>query len=242
MRGLIVIAGLMAVAVAACDRPVPVALNAPPPTPYAAPYQYPPPPAAQYPPPPAQYPPTAQYPPPPAQAQYPPPVATMPAPQNSTTVAEPASNATCFTGPGLPLCVPADQIWYKSATEWYNPSTYCKWGRQQLPERLQKVCSELDQKYPPRKISWKRFEADNGAVYVMDMNSISHMQTCAGCADATICTVDNNQCIPPNMRAIRFDCRGHYLDIMSRGDLQMAPPRSVIGQMAAVACVAPNGH
>lgn len=229
MRGLIVIAGLMAVAVAACDRPVPVALNAPPPpTPYAAPYQYPPP--AQYSPPPAP-----QY-----SAQYPPPA--MPTPQAQTDVAEPASNATCFTGPGLPLCVPADQVWYKSATEWYNPSTYCKWGRQQLPERLQKVCSELDQKYPPRKISWKRFEADNGAAYVMDMNSISHKQTCAGCADATICVVDNNQCIPPNMRAVRFDCRGHYIDIMSGGDLQMAPPRSVIGQMAAVACTGAKGN
>jgi hypothetical protein len=214
MRGLMGIAGLVAVTVAACDRPMPVALNAP--TPYATPYQYPPPAAAQYPPP-----------------------ASAPEP---LTVAEPASSATCFTGPGLPLCVPADQIWYKSATEWYNPSTYCKWGREQLPERLQKVCSELDQKYPPRKISWKRFEADNGAAYVMDVNSISHMQTCAGCADATICVVDNNQCIPPNMRAIRFDCRGHYIDIMSGSDLQMAPPRSVIGQMAAVACVAPNGH
>lgn len=34
---------------AACDRPVPVALNAPPPTPYAALYQYPPLGAARYP-------------------------------------------------------------------------------------------------------------------------------------------------------------------------------------------------
>lgn len=51
MRGLIGIVGLVAL-VAACDRPVPVALNAPPP-PYPAPYQYPPP---------AQYPPRAQYP------------------------------------------------------------------------------------------------------------------------------------------------------------------------------------
>lgn len=223
MRVVAVFAGIIAVTVTACDRPIPVALNAPPPTPYAAPYQYPPPAGAQYP--------------PPTVAQYPPPATPTPTPQSQTDVAEPASNATCFTGPGLPLCVPEDQIWHKSATEWYNPSTYCKWGREQLPVRLQKVCSELDQKYPPRKIVWKRFEADNGAVYVMDMNSISHMQTCAGCADATICTVDNNQCIPPNMRAIRFDCRGHYLDIMSGGDLQMAPPRSVIGQMATAACV-----
>ena len=57
MRGLIVIVGL-AIAVAACDRPQPVALDAPPP--YATSYQYPPP--AQYPPPSPQY--GAQYPPP----------------------------------------------------------------------------------------------------------------------------------------------------------------------------------
>ncbi len=57
MRGVIAIAGFLAVTVVACDRPIPVALNSPPPTPYAAPYQYPPPPPPyatpyQYPPPP----------------------------------------------------------------------------------------------------------------------------------------------------------------------------------------------
>jgi hypothetical protein len=226
----IAFAGLLAVAVAACDRPQPVVLNAPPPTPYATPYQYPPPAAAQYPPPTPYATPYRRYP-PPAAAQYPP-----PAPE-PLTVAEPASNATCFTGPGLPLCVPADQIWYKSATEWYNPSTYCKWGRQQLPERLQKVCSELDQKYPPIKPIWKRFEADNGAVYALEMNNIDHLDGCGGCADAVICVVDNNQCLPPNARRIRFDCHGHYIDVFGGGSMQIAPPRSVIGQMAAVACV-----
>jgi hypothetical protein len=30
---------------------------------------------------------------------------------------------------------------------------------------------------------------------------------------------------------------GHYMDIDGGGGLQMAPPRSVVGQMAVVACV-----
>jgi hypothetical protein len=57
MWGLIGIAGLVVVTVAACDRPIPVALNAPPPTPY-----------------PTQY--GAAYPPPPVPAQYPAPAPT----------------------------------------------------------------------------------------------------------------------------------------------------------------------
>lgn len=44
MRGAIAISGLVAVTLVACDRPIPVALNAPPPTPYATPSQYSPPP------------------------------------------------------------------------------------------------------------------------------------------------------------------------------------------------------
>jgi hypothetical protein len=155
----------------------------------------------------------------------------------ATTVSAPASNARCFTGPGLPLCVPADQIWYKSATEWYNPSTYCNWGREQLPARLQKVCSDLDQRYPPKKSNWRRMEADNGAAYAIDLSSISHLYQCGGCADAVVCIVDSDRCPPQNMRRFRFDCHGHYMDIDGGRSLQMAPPRSVVGQMAALACV-----
>jgi hypothetical protein len=54
MRGILVILGVVAVTVAACDRPQPVALGAPPPpTPYVTPYQGPQPPssASLYPPP-----------------------------------------------------------------------------------------------------------------------------------------------------------------------------------------------
>lgn len=88
MRGLIVIVGLVAVTVAGCDRPIPVALNAPPPTPY--PPQY----GATYPPP-AQYPPPAgaQYPPPNA-AQYSPPPVSPPAQERTIANAKGEEVAT----------------------------------------------------------------------------------------------------------------------------------------------------
>ena len=158
MRGMIAIAGLVAVTVAACDRPIPIALNAPP-TPY-----------------PAQYPQPAQYPPPTAAQYQPPTAATMPAP---------------------------------------------------APQP------------PPKKANWKRIEADNGAAYAVDLNSIAHRNN--GTAEMQVCIVDNNTCpIMPgtwNPTIFEFDCHGHYADVQNGGGLQMAPPRSVVGQMAALACV-----
>jgi hypothetical protein len=81
---------------------------------------------------------------------------------------------------------------------------------------------------------WKRIEADNGAAFAIDLGSISHNTN--GSAVAVMCVVDNDTCIPPNMSRLLFDCHGHYMDIDRGGSLTIAPPRSVVGQMAALAC------
>lgn len=124
------------------------------------------------------------------------------------------------------------------------PATFCRWAGQVLPQAQQQTCYAMHLKAnpPDYKPEWKRFEADNGAVYALDMKSVAHMTGCNGCADAVICVVDNNQCIPPNMRPLRFDCHGHYIDVMNGGKMQMAPPRSVVGQMAAAACVGTKNY
>lgn len=170
----------------------------------------------------------------------------MSAQATATTVSEPASNATCFTGPGLPLCVPADQIWYKSATEWYNPSTYCKWGREQLPERLQKVCRELDQKHPQPpsytrtasaqsrpfgglrwkdgyidggrfvKAEWRTIEADNGAVTAVDMKSLVRNDLNHS-AYVVAYVVEGDFFDPGNLRGFQFDCQGHFTILSAAG-------------------------
>ncbi|MBX9778551.1 MAG: hypothetical protein K2Y71_29615 [Xanthobacteraceae bacterium] len=86
----------------------------------------------------------------------------------------------------------------------------------------------------PPAASWRRIEADNGAVYAIDMNSISHNTN--GTALAITCVVENDTCPLLNMSRFHFDCRGHYQDLDRRGPVMPAPPRSVAGRMAAFAC------
>jgi hypothetical protein len=81
---------------------------------------------------------------------------------------------------------------------------------------------------------WKMLEADNGAVFGIDLNSIEHWN--AGQAMAITCVAENNPCPPANMARLMFDCRGHYWDVDRGGDLVLAPPRSVVGRMAEIAC------
>lgn len=83
--------------------------------------------------------------------------------------------------------------------------------------------------------NWRRIEADNGSVYAVDLNSISHNTD--GSAGVVACVVDNDLCIPPNITRLLFDCRGHYRDI-DRGSsaLLIVPPRSVVGRIAPLAC------
>jgi hypothetical protein len=85
------------------------------------------------------------------------------------------------------------------------------------------------------KANWRRIEADNGAVYAIDMSSISHNPN--GSALAAICIVDNNTCLPPNVSRLLFDCHDHYQDLENFGSpILIVPPRSVVGQVAALAC------
>jgi hypothetical protein len=57
-----------------------------------------------------------------------------------------------------------------------------------------------------------------------------------GTAVAVTCIVDNDACPPWNMSRFQFDCRGHYQDLDRHGPVMIAPPRSVVGEMAALAC------
>ena len=57
-------------------------------------------------------------------------------------------------------------------------------------------------------------------------------------ADANVCIeVEDNKCSPFNLKQFRYDCRGHYRDLQDfYGPMMIAPPRSVAGQLAAIAC------
>ena len=86
---------------------------------------------------------------------------------------------------------------------------------------------------PPGK--WKKIKADNGAWAAIDMTSIVPWST--GGAFAIVCISDDGGPCPfLKMGRILFDCHGHYTDIDHGGLLLPAPPLSLGGQLASIAC------
>lgn len=86
-----------------------------------------------------------------------------------------------------------------------------------------------------------RIEADNGAVYGIGFIYQLHSSDYAGNAkvQAAICEIDVNGRCGTDITIYWFDCGGHYLllDPVHQGLYwQIAPPFSVIGQAAKVAC------
>jgi hypothetical protein len=83
--------------------------------------------------------------------------------------------------------------------------------------------------------NWQTVEADNGAAYKVDLNSISHYAR--GDADMIVYSVDGPNYNPANLRRLYFDCRGHFRDEAGPiGQIEYAPPRSVAGKMSDIAC------
>src|SRR5882672_2068261 len=87
-----------------------------------------------------------------------------------------------------------------------------------------------------KQANWQSVEADNGAVYKIDMNSISHNNN--GTADLVVYAVEGPGYNPANMRRLWFDCQGRYRDLSAPGigPTQYAPPRSIAGRLSEIAC------
>ena len=106
-----------------------------------------------------------------------------------------------------------------------------------LTAEEQKICAEKYHVVLPVE-KWRRVEADNGAVFAIDMNSISRWST--GGVYAITCVADkdeagNDVCPLLGKSRVVSDCHGHYND-WDHHISGLAPPRSVVGQMAAIAC------
>jgi hypothetical protein len=81
---------------------------------------------------------------------------------------------------------------------------------------------------------WTTIEADNGAVFKVELNSITHFNN--GSADMVVYAVQGDAYEPANLTRYIFDCHGHYMDTANMGTTLYAPPKSVAGQMANIAC------
>ena len=88
------------------------------------------------------------------------------------------------------------------------------------------------------KENWLRVQSDTGFTASIDLGSVSAQQFGPQTmADAIVCVeVDNNTCAPGNMRRWRFDCRGHFTDFDAGSTSMPAPPLSVAGRLANIAC------
>ena len=83
-------------------------------------------------------------------------------------------------------------------------------------------------------------EADNGAIYKVDMGAIKYQTLENGFggiwsrAETSVRIVQGDEYIP---KYFYFDCRGHFVDADTMGGFpQYAPPRSVIGRISALVC------
>ena len=87
-----------------------------------------------------------------------------------------------------------------------------------------------------KKANWKTLEADNGAIYKIDLNSISHYHN--GTADMIVYAVEGSGYNPENMHRLWFDCHGNFRDETGPrfGETEYAPPRSMAGRISEIAC------
>lgn len=86
------------------------------------------------------------------------------------------------------------------------------------------------------KSQWQKVEADNGSVFQIDLNSISHFTN--GTAEVVIYAVEGAGYDPQNTRRLWFDCQGKYRDSTGPGisPTSYAPPRSIAGRISQIAC------
>ena len=82
---------------------------------------------------------------------------------------------------------------------------------------------------------WGRIASDNGEVSRIDMHDLEPLVN--GGIGAYVVVGDPRGGLNPSaFRHLFFDCRGHYGDFDDPSSTMDAPPRSVVGQMAKVAC------
>jgi hypothetical protein len=82
------------------------------------------------------------------------------------------------------------------------------------------------------KPNWKRVEADNGASYAIDLNSISRG---SGNADAVICIVENDVCDIMNQRRWVFYCSQNRIGEFPAPS-QYVPPLSIGRRILDLVC------
>jgi hypothetical protein len=80
---------------------------------------------------------------------------------------------------------------------------------------------------------WRKVEAENGAVFMVQTNSIRRGSD--GAAEVFVYAAQGDRYDPRLMRLFMFDCRGNY-QTNDNYRVRHAAPRSAVGAIAAIAC------
>jgi hypothetical protein len=86
--------------------------------------------------------------------------------------------------------------------------------------------------------NWRTFEADNGAVTAVDVNTVARLN--GGGAYIVGYVAERDEFEPANLRGFTFDCRGSFsvlsADTGTSSPMMYAPPRSIAASIGALAC------
>jgi TPR repeat protein len=88
---------------------------------------------------------------------------------------------------------------------------------------------------------WQTIEADNGAVYALDLKSIVQMANGLGATSGVtvgVYVVEGELFDPNGLRSFIFDCAGHFQIFSGAGfsPMRYAPPRSIAAKIGILAC------
>lgn len=86
---------------------------------------------------------------------------------------------------------------------------------------------------------WRRFESETGEITKVDMASITPT-TRSGVTAMIYTYLPGSTLDLTRLRTLYFTCRGQFADLQNLSYLQDAPPRSVIGFIAATVCPVGN--
>jgi hypothetical protein len=114
-----------------------------------------------------------------------------------------------------------------------------EWQRCEIStDRLVAVANKMMELVPKRDgyvSSWKRIEATDGTVYLVDLSSIARYNT--GLAEIIVFVADGREMyLPSDLKQYLFNCRGSY-QIQPHSTTFTVPPRSVAASIEALACV-----
>lgn len=184
---------------------------------------------------------------------------------NPRRAPRPATEQACYQDKSPGGCAEFVQTMSSGIKFWSSVPTFCRIGPdrrsgggtagplQDISREQYKICIDAVQAEASREqqqnvdalredarlAQWRTIEATNGSATKIDRHSIQHGTL--GDAFAIVITYPAGLKGPGNRTQLHFDCRGGVMDLADRLHTAIsAPPRSILGIAASIACRPPK--